>query len=141
MRVFGYYHNNPEVEESPIGFLKNAMDVEKLEKAYKTAVETPFDIPEVDDTVVKVSLEKELNTAFDSLSDASKEQIYRETVAAGIPGIEPFQSQTVAMQEGIDSIKNAIIVGLAEAYHENQRKISLLDAHLAPGLRRRVLEP
>ena len=141
MRVFGYYHNNPDVEESPIGFLNNAMDVEKLEKAYKTAVETPFDIPEIDDTVIRVSLEKELNTAFDSLSDASKEQIYRETVAAGIPGIEPSHSQNATAQESLDSTKNALIAGLAEAYHENQRKISLLEANFVAGHRRPVLEP
>ena len=91
MRVFGYYHYNHGNENSPIGFLESKDDIEKLEAAYKEAVEAPHDVPEVEEIVIRKGIEERLASAFESLSDDSKGQIYRETVESGIPGLNQTQ--------------------------------------------------
>ena len=85
MRVFSFYHYTPGVEESPIGVLDNNDDVKVLNKTYEAAIGVPIDIPEVDESVVRASIEKMLVSAFESISDTSKAQVYRDVVASGIP--------------------------------------------------------
>ena len=85
MRVFSFYHYTPGVEESPIGVLDNNDDVKVLNKTYEAAIGVPIDIPEVDESVVRASIEKMLVSAFESISDTSKAQVYRDVVASGLP--------------------------------------------------------